>query len=105
MSLQDAKNLETRLLAQAPPTDENLVEPIMQPTNNSSNYIYITAIVLPLLLVIIAIIGIPTAKEGRTGTILKIFAIILILWSLGWMYAYHQKIDVIGAFTKNKKQA
>jgi hypothetical protein len=69
---------------------------IAAPQNNSM-YVYATVTILPIVIVIIAILGIPVDKE-KNGTALKIVSIFLLLVSLVGMYMYHRNIDVLSIF-------
>lgn len=99
MSLALAESMEQE-------ASENVItEPVIQDTStpNNSMYIYATAIFLPILIAIIAIIGIPLNKEAKGGTFLKWFAIFLLFISLIGMYMYHKQIDVLSYFKSEDK--
>jgi MFS-type transporter involved in bile tolerance (Atg22 family) len=101
MSLETAKALEFDMENNI----ENVVEPqIVTQTQNNSMYLYATAIILPLLIAAITILGLPVDKESKSGTFLKIFAIILIVISIVGMYMYHKQIDILALF-KSQNEA
>lgn len=99
MSLEVAQQMEREM--EMPTTEgEPFVRPLLvENTQNNSMYIYATAIILPLLIATIAIIGLPVNKESKSGTVVKIFAIILILISILGMYMYHKQIDILSMFS------
>lgn len=110
-TLQEAVQMEARINeARAQELNPQLAAAAANTAPPQNNVVGLTVVLIPLILALLFVFAIPVtdvAEKRRTGMLMKILSIFLILMALVGLYITHQKINVVSmvkSFGSKKNQ-